>query len=213
MSRRIASIGFIFFLWTPTHAFQAPSAAERTYKWVAEFVAVDPTAKMMTVKVRIPEYVSKYVDRFKPGDHVTLIWNMLPLEPSTTAGRSAATPVGPAKEGAKPSSSGTSAQQPAVPAPIVLKTERDVLMSIYSSDATKGAKIGSGYILPAEVVAMEAKTVTVKLRVPDHAVHAVASMQPGARLRATSSMSQPTDVAAVSAVTAVSNPEVGTPAR
>jgi len=190
--------------WTSARAFQAKPTALRTYNWIAELAATDTTAKTITIKARIPEYISKYTDHFKPGDHVTLIWNMLPPPVPASA------PAGE-KEAAKPSTPGTAAQ-PAAPAaapPIVLKTESDLLMAIFSSDATKGSKDDSGFILPAEFVSADPKTVTVKLRVSDTTLRAVASMQPGTRLRATSPMSQPTEVAEVSAVTTTSPPPLG----
>jgi hypothetical protein len=189
-------------------AFQAKPPAQRTYDWIAELVATDTSAKTITVKVRIPEYIAKYADRFKPGDHVTLIWNMLPPPVPASAPAGAATGE---KEAAKPSTPGkTEAPAPAaVPPPIVLKTESDLLMAIDSSDA-KGTKLTSGFILPAEFVSADRKTVTVKLRVPDATLGVVAAIPPGTWVRATSPMSQPTDVAAVSAVTKTNPPPAGT---
>jgi hypothetical protein len=92
------------------------------------------------------------------------------------------------------------------PRPPPLQTESDLLMSIDSSDATKGTKLDTGFILPAEFVSAEAKTVTLKLHVADTTLRAVASMPSGTWLRATSPMNQPTEVAAISAVTRTSAP-------
>jgi hypothetical protein len=192
----------LILCWASARAFQARPLAQRTYSWIAELVATDTTAKTITVKARIPEYIAKYTDRFKPGDHITLIWNMLPppVPPNAAAGE---------KDAAKSSAAGTPA--PAAPAAtptVVLKTESDLLMSIDSSDATKGTKLDTGFILPAEFVSAEAKSVTLKLHVADTTLRAVASMPPGTWLRATSPMNQPTEVAAISAVTTTSPPPV-----
>lgn len=210
MSRQtllIVSLSTCFLLvpcWASARALQARPIAQRTYSWIAELVATETTAKTITVKARIPEYIAKYTDRFKPGDHLTLIWNMLP--PPIPQGAATAE-----KEAAKPSAPGdTPAPAAPVAAPtVVLKTESDLLMSIDLSDATKGAKLDTGYILPAEFVSAEAKTVTLKLHVADTTLRAVASMAPGTWLRATSPMNQPTEVAAISAVTTTSPPPAG----
>jgi hypothetical protein len=191
---------------------QTPATkTSKTYSWVAELVAADPTAKTITIKAQIPEYVSKYTNRFKPGDKVTLVWNMLPPRPAASAetppASAAKAPSGntagaekPAGVDAKPPSSGSAAQPPAPP-PVILKTESDLLLAIFAQEGTKGGD--TGYILPAEFLAADAKTVTVKLRVPDNTLQAVTSIPPGKRLRATSPMSQATDVAAVSTAAVV----------
>ena len=200
----LSTCSLLVLCWTSARAFQARPVAQRTYSWIAELVATDTTAKTITVKARIPEYIAKYTDRFKPGDHITLIWNMLPppVPPSAAASE---------KDAAKPSAAGgtPAPAAPAAPPTVVLKTESDLLMSIDSSDATKGTKLDTGFILPAEFVSAEAKTVTLKLHVADTTLRAVASMPPGTWLRATSPMNQPTEVAAISAVTTTSPPPVG----
>jgi len=200
----LSTCSLLVLCWASARAFQARPLAQRTYSWIAELVATDTTAKTITVKARIPEYIAKYTDRFKPGDHITLIWNMLPppVPPSAAASE---------KDAAKPTAAGGT-PAPAAPAAqptVVLKTESDLLMSIDSSDATKGTKLDTGFILPAEFVSAEAKTVTLKLHVADTTLRAVASMPPGTWLRATSPMNQPTEVAAISAVTTTSPPPVG----
>jgi len=202
----LSTCSLLVLCWASARAFQAKPFAQRTYSWIAELVAADTTAKTITIKPRIPGYISKYTDRFKPGDHITLIWNMLPPPVPANAAQGE-------KDAAKPSTPGGTPAAPsavAVPPPLVLKTESDLLMSIDSSDRTKGTKIGTGFILPAEFVSADAKTVTVKLHVADTTLRAVASMQPGTWLRATSPMSQPTEEAVVSAVTTTSPPAAGT---
>jgi len=200
----LSTCSLLVLCWTSARAFQARPVAQRTYSWIAELVATDTTAKTITVKARIPEYIAKYTDRFKPGDHITLIWNMLPppVPPSAAASE---------KDAAKPSAAGgtPAPAAPAAPPTVVLKTESDLLMSIDSSAATKGTKLDTGFILPAEFVSAEAKTVTLKLHVADTTLRAVASMPPGTWLRATSPMNQPTEVAAISTVTTTSPPPAG----
>ena len=199
-----STCSLLVLCWASARAFQARPFAERAYSWIAELVAIDTTAKTITVKARIPEYIAKYTDRFKPGDHLTLIWNMLPppVPPSAAAGE---------KDAAKPSAAGNTPvpAAPAAPPTVVLKTESDLLMSIDSSGAAKAPKLDTGFILPAEFVSADAKTVTLKLHVADTALRAVASMPPGTWLRATSPMHQPTEVAAISAVTTTSPPPAG----
>jgi hypothetical protein len=200
----LCTCSLLVLWWTSARASQEKPLSQRTYSWIAELVATDTIAKTITVKARIPEYIAKYADRFKPGDHITLIWNMLPppVPPSDAASE---------KDAGKPAAAaGTPAPAaPVAPPTVVLKTESDLLLSIDSSDATKGAKLDTGFILPAEFVSAEAKTVTLKLRVADTILRAVASMPPGTSLRATSPMNHPTEVAAISAVTTTSPPPVG----
>ena len=52
----------------------AQSGAKRTYVWFAELVSFDTSAKTMTVKGAVNEAVAKYIDRFKPGQHIVLVW-------------------------------------------------------------------------------------------------------------------------------------------
>jgi hypothetical protein len=202
----LSTCSLLVLCWASARAFQAKPFAQRTYSWIAELVATDTAAKTITIKSRIPAYISKYTDRFKPGDHIMLIWNMLPPPVPANAAQGE-------KDTAKPSTAGGTPAPPAAPAvppPLVLKTESDLLMSIDAADAAKGTKIGTGFILPAEFVSADAKTVTVKLHTADTTLRAVASMQPGTWLRATSPMSQPTEEAVVSAVTTTSPPAAGT---
>jgi hypothetical protein len=197
----------------------APTPPLKAYDWIAQFIAADASTKTVTVKTRIPGYVSKYIDRFKPGDRVMLVWDMLPTRPEAVAqapqvgtGKPASgnsiTAEKPSSGDAKPSSSGN-VQPPAPLSPVVLKTESDVLLAIWSYDP-KNTSINTGYVLPAEFVSAEANMVTMKLRVPEKAFQAVESMQPGQWLQATSSMSQPTEEAAVSAVKPVKEPVAST---
>ena len=50
---------------------------QRTYAWRAQFVALDETTKIVTLKAQIPAHVEQYVGRFKPGDRLILVWDMV----------------------------------------------------------------------------------------------------------------------------------------
>lgn len=60
----------------PRHAFAqaAPIDAKRTYVWFADLVSFDSAAKTMTAKSAVNEAVAKYLDRFKPGQRIVLVW-------------------------------------------------------------------------------------------------------------------------------------------
>jgi hypothetical protein len=61
----------------------APSAPIRAYVWFAEVVSYDTPAKTMTAKAAVTEAVAKYIDRFKPGQHVMLVWTADHTKPET----------------------------------------------------------------------------------------------------------------------------------
>ena len=50
---------------------------DRSYIWYGELVAVDEQTRTATVKAHIPPHVEKYVDRFKAGDRLVLVWDMI----------------------------------------------------------------------------------------------------------------------------------------
>lgn len=185
----------------------APAAAPKTYDWLAEFVSADASAKTITVKARIPDYVTKYINDFKPGARVLLLWNVLP--PHTEPAPPPPPPPPPADaDKQKPGSSNRNMGKGGMPIgpPIVLKTESDLILTLFADEPGKPGRIDSGYVLPAEFVSAAGNAITVKLRVADATLQAVASAQPGKWLRATSPLSQPTEAAAISAVTIVNGP-------
>ena len=47
-----------------------------TYAWRGELVATDPNSNTLTIRVKMPAHVLRYVDQFKPGDRVVLVWKM-----------------------------------------------------------------------------------------------------------------------------------------
>ena len=59
----------------------APHAAaplkDRSYIWYGQLIAVDEQTRTATIKAHIPALVEKYVDRFKPGDRLVLVWDMI----------------------------------------------------------------------------------------------------------------------------------------
>ena len=61
----------------------APSGPKRTYVWFAEIVSFDTSANTMTAKAPVTEAVAKYLDRFKPGQHIMLVWTADNTKPET----------------------------------------------------------------------------------------------------------------------------------
>jgi hypothetical protein len=59
----------------------APQAAaplkDRSYIWYGQLIAVDEQTRTATIKAHIPAHVEKYVDRFKAGDRLVLVWDMI----------------------------------------------------------------------------------------------------------------------------------------
>ena len=49
----------------------------RSYVWFGELVALNEGAKTATIKSPIPSNVANYVDRFKTGDRLVLVWDMI----------------------------------------------------------------------------------------------------------------------------------------
>ena len=64
-------------------AQSSPTAPARTYVWQAELVSFDSASKTMTAKAAVNEAVVKYLDRFKPGQRVVLIWTADNSKPET----------------------------------------------------------------------------------------------------------------------------------
>jgi hypothetical protein len=200
MVRRIAVIALA---GACTGAFLAPrlhaAAPPTSYRWIAELAASDPAAKTVTVKVGIPPHVAKSLDRFKPGDQIVLVWDMIPPKPP--APPPASTPAAGGKDEKQPPSGMYTA-----PLPVALKTETDAVLYIDTAAAMKAAKLDTGYILPAEFVSGDAKAVTVKLKVSDQALQGFGAIQAGKRFRATSPLHQPGDTAMISEVAAAPAP-------
>lgn len=183
---------------------EAAAPPPRTYAWLGELVAADSSAAVITVKVRIPEHVAKYTDRFKAGDRVVVVWDMIEHAPASEP-KPAAQPAADAKGISDP------AKQPRPS--VALKTESDAVLMMDTYDASKTTKLDMGYILPAEFVATDSKTVTLKVRVPAARVEDLKSVAPGKRIRATTSMDQPSDVAAITSINMVDPPAEPTAAR
>jgi hypothetical protein len=75
---RVAAAILIVCILGFAHSYAAAAQVqERTYVWFGELVAFDESSNSATVKARIPDYVAKYVDRFKSGDRVLVVWDMI----------------------------------------------------------------------------------------------------------------------------------------
>jgi hypothetical protein len=66
-----------------TFAQAASSGATRSYVWFADLVSFDNAAKTMTAKAAVNEAVAKYLDRFKPGQRIVLVWTADNTKPET----------------------------------------------------------------------------------------------------------------------------------
>ena len=56
---------------------QASTLQQPLYVWYGQFVSVDQSSRVATINARIPPHVERYVERFKPGDRLMLVWNMI----------------------------------------------------------------------------------------------------------------------------------------
>jgi hypothetical protein len=50
---------------------------DRSYTWYGQLIALDEQTRTATIKAHIPAHVEKYVDRFKAGDRLVLVWDMI----------------------------------------------------------------------------------------------------------------------------------------
>jgi hypothetical protein len=55
----------------------AAPAPSRSYVCFAQFEALNESAHTATFKAQIADHVAKYAKRFKPGDHLVLVWDMI----------------------------------------------------------------------------------------------------------------------------------------
>lgn len=62
--------------WAQAQTTKGP-VVRRSYVWLGELVALNESAKTATVKSPIPSNVATYVGRFKPGDRLVLVWDMI----------------------------------------------------------------------------------------------------------------------------------------
>jgi hypothetical protein len=91
MSRTVARLvfsvvvsAFLVVVNAPVARAQAAApGAARTYVWIGELVSFDSAAKAMTVKASVNEAVTRYLDRFKPGQRVMLVWTADNTKPET----------------------------------------------------------------------------------------------------------------------------------
>ena len=66
-----------------TFAQAASSGATRSYVWFADLVSSDNAGKTRTAKAAVNEAVAKYLDRFKPGQRIVLVWTADNTKPET----------------------------------------------------------------------------------------------------------------------------------
>jgi len=144
----------------------------RTYSWRGELLATDSDAKTVTVRVKVADHVARYLDRFKTGDRIVLVWDMVNRETNASA----------------PSDS--------------TRNDSDVVLFIDPVDPSTGRRLDRGYLLPAEFVSGEQTTVTVRLHLDDQMLRAARLLREGAPIQATTSMHQPTDTAALVTIAA-----------
>jgi len=60
----------------PVQAAQTAAAQPKSYAWHGELVTLDDASRTATIKAPIREHVGRYVNRFKPGDSLILLWDM-----------------------------------------------------------------------------------------------------------------------------------------
>jgi hypothetical protein len=61
--------------WMGASPLQSPPTASETYVWNGELVALDQTAKIITVKSMVVGSALEELGHFKPGDRVMLGWS------------------------------------------------------------------------------------------------------------------------------------------
>src|SRR5262245_5846880 len=106
-------------------------AADGTYVWSGQFVAADPAAKTLTVKLKIPERIGNSMNRFKAGDRITVVWDMLERTAPAPAPPQPAADAPPAEAGGR----------------VVVKNESDKVFFIEAYE--KMNAIDMGYIFQA----------------------------------------------------------------
>jgi hypothetical protein len=81
MKHVVSLIGaFVLFSSSVTSSAAAQAAApleDRSYIWYGQLIALDEQTRTATIKAHIPVHVEKYVDRFKAGDRLVLVWDMI----------------------------------------------------------------------------------------------------------------------------------------
>jgi hypothetical protein len=185
-----AAIGCLVALAGTSGRAAAPPV--QTYIWSGQFAAADPAAKTVTVKLQIPEPVAKSTNRFKAGDRIVVVWDMIE--------RIAPPPAPPQPD--RPPDRGKGYPNPRPSWDVVVKNESNKVLYVETYETMKA--VDAGYILPAEFVAADGSSLTVKLHVVDQTLQALKAAQPGTSIRMTTSINQPTEVVAITAAS-VSN--------
>ena len=81
MKYLVSLVGAVILFSSGMTASAAPQGAaplkDRSYIWYGQLIAVDEQTRIATIKAHIPAHVEKYVDRFKAGDRLVLVWDMI----------------------------------------------------------------------------------------------------------------------------------------
>ena len=178
MRSQVARVASVLLVVCSVGWLQAQTAKtpvdRRSYVWFGELVALNESARTATIKSPIPTNVATYVDRFKTGDRLVLVWDMIG------------------------------------------KKQADQVLALWNYDQVKDAKGGNtGFVLPIEFVAADAKshTVTFNTRVPDGAVPTLKAARPGQWIRVEAPMEQPSQDATITSIQVAERPPASTTDR
>ena len=141
----------------------ALAQAPRIYAWYGELVAVDQKAKSITVKADVQPPVLQYINDFKSGDKVLVVWSV----------------------------------------------DRGDAINVLWVPRADAMKIGTGFVVPAEVVSADAaaKTLTFRTTVPDKALPGAAAVAPGKWIKVAATTDLTSDATAISAISATEKPQ------
>lgn len=74
----VAAILLVSNAAAPARAAQTTVPVEqRTYTWYGRLVSLDEAQQTATVAVRILPHIERYADRFKTGDRLVLVWDVV----------------------------------------------------------------------------------------------------------------------------------------
>jgi hypothetical protein len=70
----VTALSVLALAHTPAVGAPAPT---RSYVWFGQFEALDENARVATFKGQVAEHIPKYLQKFKPGDQIVLVWDMI----------------------------------------------------------------------------------------------------------------------------------------
>jgi len=76
MERREVWVSLALVGWLLLGVLHAEEYA-LTYAWRGDLLGIDAATKTLTLRVKIPDHITKYINGFKPGDGLVLVWDML----------------------------------------------------------------------------------------------------------------------------------------